>query len=204
MLEVAERHDFVVIADEVYKDFLYGDARVHSAALETWARHRVLRVGFIHGPSDLVADVLKVHDTLVTCAPVISQYAALAALEMSDEVIAGFRAEFRRRRDQVIERLDALPHVFDYQKPNASYFFFPRVKDTVPLARDSRRLAADILARARVALVPGVAFGPSGEAHLRLCYARRAEDVHRAFDRLDDYFVGRPARTTSLPAERSA
>jgi aminotransferase len=217
MLEVAERHDFVVIADEVYKDFLYGDARVHSAALETWARHRVLRVcsfskayamtgwrvGFVHGPSDLIADVLKVHDTLVTCAPVISQYAALAALEVSDEVIAGFRSEFRRRRDQVIERLDALPHVFDYQKPNASYFVFPRVKDTIPLARDSRRLAADILVRARVALVPGVAFGPTGEAHLRLCYARRAEDVHRAFDRLDDYFVGRPARTTSLPAERS-
>src|SRR5262245_41473837 len=215
MLAVAEREDFIVLADEVYKDFVYGDARIHSAARETWARHRVLRVcsfskayamtgwrvGFLHGPAPLVADVLKVHDALITCAPVVSQYAALAALELGDEVIAAFRAEFRRRRDQVIERLDALPHVFDYQKPNASYFVFPRVKDTVPLARDSRRLAADILARARVALVPGVAFGPTGEAHLRLCYARSAEDVHRAFDRLDDYFTGRPARTTSLPAD---
>jgi aminotransferase len=214
MLEVAEREDFVVIADEVYKDFLYGDARIHSAAREAWARHRVLRVcsfskayamtgwrvGFLHGPAPLVADVLKVHDALVTCAPVVSQYAALAALELGDEVVAGFRAEFRRRRDQVIERLDALPHVFDYQKPNASYFVFPRVKDTVPLARDSRRLASDILARARVALVPGVAFGPTGEAHLRLCYARPADDVQRAFDRLDDYFAGRPARITTPPA----
>jgi aminotransferase len=214
MLTIAEREDFVVIADEVYKDFLYGDARVHSAAMETWARHRVLRVcsfskayamtgwrvGFLHGSEPLVSDVLKVHDALVTCAPVVSQYAALAALELGDDVIAAFRAEFRRRRDQVIERLDALPHVFDYQKPNASYFVFPRVKDTVPLARDSCRLVADILARARVALVPGAAFGPTGEAHLRLCYARNADDVHRAFDRLDDYFTGRPARTTSPPA----
>jgi aminotransferase len=213
MLEVAERENFVVITDEVYKDFVYGDARVHSAALETWARDRILRVcsfskayamtgwrvGFVHGPSHLVADVLKVHDALVTCAPVVSQYAALAALEMGDQVIAGFRAQFRRRRDQVIERLDALPHVFDYQKPNASYFVFPRIKDTVPLARDSRRLAEDILQRARVALVPGVAFGPTGEAHLRFCYARSADDVQRAFDRLDDYFTGRPGRTTSLP-----
>src|SRR5262249_32181627 len=147
----------------------------------------------------LVTHVLKVHDALVTCAPVVSQYAALAALELGDAEIAGFRAEFRRRRDQVIERLDALPHVFDYQKPNASYFVFPRLKDTVPMARDSRRLAADILARARVALVPGVAFGPTGEAHLRLCYARAADDLHRVFDRLDAYFAGRPARTTSLP-----
>ena len=72
---------------------------------------------------------------------------------MGDEVVAGFRDEFHRGRDQVIERLDALPEVFDYQKPNSSYFVFPRIKDTVPLARDSRRLAADILSRARVALV---------------------------------------------------
>jgi aminotransferase len=213
MLAVAERHDFVVIADEVYKDFVYGEAPIHSAARETRYRSRVIRVcsfskayamtgwrvGFLHGPESLVGDVLKVHDALVTCAPVVSQYAALAALELGDQVVAGFRSEFRRRRDEVIERLDALPQVFDYQKPNASYFVFPRVKDTVPLARDSRRLAADILRRARVAVVPGVAFGPSGEAHLRLCYARGAEDIHRAFDRLDDYFTGRPARTTSVP-----
>ncbi len=218
MLEVAEREDFVVIADEVYKDFLYGEARLHSAAQELWARHRVLRVcsfskayamtgwrvGFLHGPAPLVARVMAVHDALVTCAPVVSQYAALAALELGDEIVAGFRAEFRRRRDQVIERLDALPHVFDYQKPNASYFVFPRVKDTVTLARDSRRLAADILARARVALVPGVAFGPTGESHLRLCYARGADDVQRAFDRLDDYFAGRPARVVPVPASGAA
>jgi len=218
MLAVAERENFVVIADEVYKDFLYGEARIHSAAMEAWARHRVLRVcsfskayamtgwrvGFIHGPAPLVSEVLKVHDALVTCAPVVSQYAALAALELGDAEIAGFRAEFRRRRDQTIERLDALPHVFDYQKPNASYFVFPRVKDTVPMARDSRRLAADILARARVALVPGVAFGPTGEAHLRLCYARAADDIHRAFDRLDDYFAGRPSRTTLHAASNEA
>jgi aminotransferase len=218
MLAVAERDDLVVIADEVYKDFVYGDARIHSAAMERSARGRVIRVcsfskayamtgwrvGFLHGPSHLVGEILKVHDALVTCAPVISQHAALAALELGDEVIGSFRAEFRRRRDQVIERLDALPEVFDYQKPNASYFVFPRVKDTVPLARDSRRLAADILARARVALVPGVAFGPTGEAHLRVCYARSGEDIHRAFDRLDDYFAGRPARTTAARAAARA
>jgi aminotransferase len=214
MLAVAEREDLVVIADEVYKDFVYGGATIHSAATEAAARHRVLRVcsfskayamtgwrvGFLHGPAALVGEILKVHDALVTCAPVASQYAALAALELGEAAVAAFRAEFRRRRDRVIERLDRLAHVFDYQKPNASYFAFPRVKDTVPLARDSRRLAADILARARVALVPGVAFGPTGEAHLRLCYARSADDIERAFDRLEDYFAGRPPRTTGPPA----
>jgi aminotransferase len=213
MLRVADEHDLLVISDEVYKDFVYGEQPIFSAAMEPSARERVIRVcsfskaygmtgwrvGFLHGPAERVSDVLTVHDALVTCAPVVSQYAALAALEQGDAFVAEFRAEFRRRRDHVIERLDALSHVFDYQKPNASYFFFPRVKDTVRWARDSRRLAAELLEHARVALVPGVAFGPSGEAHLRLCYARPAADVDVAFDRLADYFAGRPART-ALPA----
>jgi aminotransferase len=207
MLAIAERHDLLVIADEVYKDFVYGGARIFSAAMEPAARHRVIRVcsfskaygmtgwrvGFLHAAAGLVAEIVKVHDALVTCAPVVSQYAALAALEHGAAAIAEFRAAFRRRRDHVIERLDALPHVFDYQKPNASYFVFPRLKDTVPNARDSRRLARELLERARVALVPGAAFGPSGEAHLRLCYARAPADIDLAFDRLEQFFSGRPA-----------
>lgn len=208
MLEVADAHDLLVITDEVYKDFVYGAEGIVSAAMVPGARDRVVRVcsfsktygmtgwrvGFLHGPAERVRDVLTVHDTLVTCAPVVSQYAALAALEHGEASIAEFRAEFRRRRDHVIERLDALPHVFDYQKPNASYFVFPRVKDVVPWARDSRRLARVLLENARVALVPGVAFGPSGESHLRVCYARPAADLDLAFDRLADFFAGRPAR----------
>ena len=219
MLRVAAEHDLLVITDEVYKDFVYGEAGIFSAAMEPSARERVIRVcsfskaygmtgwrvGFVHGPAERVTDILTVHDALVTCAPVVSQYAALAALEQGDAFIAEFAAEFRRRRDHVVERLDALSHVFDYQKPNASYFAFPRVKDTVPFARDSRRLAADLLAHARVALVPGVAFGPSGEAHLRLCFARPAADIDLAFDRLTEYFGGRPSRgTVAVPAAPSA
>ena len=214
MLRVAAAHDLLVITDEVYKDFVYGEAGIFSAAMEATARERVIRVcsfskaygmtgwrvGFLHGPAERVSDILTVHDALVTCAPVISQYAALAALEHGEGIVAEFAAEFRRRRDHVVERLDALSHVFDYQKPNASYFAFPRVKDTVRHARDSRRLAAELLTQARVALVPGVAFGPTGEAHLRLCYARPAADVDLAFDRLTEYFGGRPSRdVVALP-----
>jgi aminotransferase len=215
MLRVAAANDLLVITDEVYKDFVYGTQPIFSAAMEPTARERVIRVcsfskaygmtgwrvGFLHGAAERVADVLTVHDALVTCAPVISQYAALAALTEGDAFIAEFKNEFRRRRDHVVERLDALSHALDFQRPNASYFVFPRVKDTVRLARDSRRLAADILERARVALVPGVAFGPTGESHLRLCYARPAADVDLAFDRLDDYFAGRPTRSlVAVPA----
>lgn len=214
MMRLAEERDLLVITDEVYKDFLYTDEEAgNPAKLETY-RDRVLRVfsfskafgmtgwrvGFVHGDRRLVNEILAVHDTLVTCAPVVSQYAAIAALRLGTPFIEQFRQEFRERRDRVVERLDALDRVFDYQMPNASYFAFPRVKDTVPLARDSTALAHDILQKARVALVPGVAFGPTGEAHLRICYARPPQDIERAFDRLDDYFAGQAPRAHILPS----
>jgi aminotransferase len=214
MMALAARHDLVVVTDEVYKDFIYTSDPPGSPARLPEHRDRVVRVcsfskaygmtgwrvGFLHAARPRAEAILKIHDALVTCAPVVSQYAAIAALEVGGPFVEQFREAFRRRRARIIERLDALPEVFDYQKPNASYFAFPRIKDTVPLARDSRALADDILERARVALVPGVAFGPTGEAHLRFCYARELADIDRAFDRLGDYFAGRPPRTFSLPA----
>jgi aminotransferase len=213
MLDVAERHNLLVVTDEVYKDFVYSDTLPFSPAAELSARPRVVRVvsfsksygmtgwrvGFLHAARERVAEILKVHDTLVTCAPVVSQYGAIAALTLAAPYVAEFRAQFHRRRDRVIGYLDQLADVFDYQRPNASYFVFPRVKDTVPLARDSRRLAADILDRAHVALVPGVAFGPTGEAHLRLCYARDDRDIEVAFERLAEYFQGRRRLPTAAP-----
>lgn len=212
MMDLAARHGLIVITDEVYKDFIYTNEPPGCPAKLPAHRDRVVRicsfskaygmtgwrVGFLHASRQLANAILKVHDTLVTCAPVVSQYAAIAAIELGDPFIAQFREEFRRRRARIIERLDALPRVFDYQKPNASYFAFPRVKDTVALARDSRALAADILERVRVALVPGAAFGPSGEAHLRFCYAREIDDIDRAFDRLTDYFAGRAPRAYAI------
>jgi aminotransferase len=204
LVEVAERHDLLLLSDEVYKDFLYSDTELFTPARIEAARCRVVRVfsfskaygmtgwrvGFLHSDRQNVAEILKVHDALVTCAPVVSQYAALAALELGDETIRDFRQEFLARRNLTLAQLDMLSHIFDYQTPNASYFVFPRVKDTVPLARDSRRLARDILERGHVALVPGIAFGPSGEAHLRVSYSRRRDEIEEAFARLADYFHG--------------
>ena len=214
---IAEEHDLLLVSDEVYKDFLYNDAELFTPARIEALRGRVVRifsfskaygmtgwrVGFLHSDRRNVAEILKIHDALVTCAPVVSQYAALAALELGDEPIESFRREFHIRRDLTLGHLDALSHIFDYQKPNASYFVFPRVKDTVPLARDSRRLARDILERARVALVPGIAFGPSGEAHLRISYSRRRDEIDEAFARLGRYFHGDIApQVRTDPAER--
>ena len=213
LVEIADRHDLLLVADEVYKDFLYNDTELYTPARIEAARGRVVRVfsfskaygmtgwrvGFLHSDRKNVVEILKIHDALVTCAPVVSQYAALAALELGDEPIERFRREFLERRNLTLGALDRLSHIFDYQKPNASYFVFPRVKDTVPMARDSRRLARDILERAHVALVPGFAFGPSGESHLRLSYSRRRDELEEAFTRLGEYFHGVPRARSHAP-----
>ncbi|MBI3247172.1 MAG: aminotransferase class I/II-fold pyridoxal phosphate-dependent enzyme [Deltaproteobacteria bacterium] len=202
LVELAECHDLFLIIDEAYKDFVFTKEPYFSPAQIHEQRGRVVRVftfskaygmtgwrvGYVHSDAGNVREILKVHDALVTCAPVVSQYGAIAALEYGAASIAAFRQAFKERRDRTLQHLEAFAHVFDYQKPEGAYFIFPRVKDSVPRARDSRRLALHILEQAKVALVPGVAFGPSGEAHLRLNFGRDVADIDTAFERLRSYF----------------
>lgn len=226
LMQVAERNDLTVIIDEVYKDFYYTDDRHFTPAIMPEARERVIRVcsfskafamtgwriGFLHTGAERMRDIVKYHDAMVTCAPVVSQYAAIAALRFGEPYLQEFREEFRRRRAYTIDMLDSLSHVLDYQLPRAGYFVFPRLKDTVPLARDSFRLAYDILERARVALVPGVAFGPSGEGHLRISFGREQSDIKEGLHRFAEYLhtVRNPypsrneARQTHANSESSA
>ncbi|MBI4083774.1 MAG: aminotransferase class I/II-fold pyridoxal phosphate-dependent enzyme [Candidatus Lambdaproteobacteria bacterium] len=216
LLELAERHDLLILCDEAYRDMLYTDEPYFSPAQVEAYRQRVVRiftfskayamtgwrVAYLHSERRVVAEILKVHDSLVTCAPVISQHAAFAALELAQGAVAEFTRIYRRRRDLMLRHLDALSHVFDYQKPAGAYFVFPRVKDPVPLAHDSRRLAFDLIEQAGVALVPGSAFGPTGERHLRMSFGRSEEDIDEAFRRMRLYFNARMglAAVGPLPA----
>jgi len=202
LVELAEHYGLFLVIDEAYKDFVYSKEPYYSPAQLAAVRSHVVRVftfskaygmtgwrvGYLHSDARNTREILKVHDALVTCAPVVSQYAALAALEYGEAYLAAFRVAFKERRDRTLEHLDLLSHVFDYQKPEGAYFVFPRVKDIVPWARDSRRLARRLLEEAKVAVVPGVAFGPSGEAHLRINFGREPADIDTAFERLTSYF----------------
>ncbi len=219
LIALAERHDLFLIIDEAYKDFVYTPEAYFSPAQVADVRQRIVRiftfskaygmtgwrVGYLHSDARNVQEILKVHDALVTCAPVVSQYAALAALEYGHEHITSFRQAFKQRRDLTLTHLDQLSHVFDYQKPEGAYFVFPRMKDVVVHARDSHALAYDLLEKAKVAVVPGIAFGPSGEAHIRLNFGRRPDDITTAFERLTEYFspaVTRRVQPTQYRASR--
>lgn len=199
LAKLAEKHNLFIISDEVYKDFVYGSSeKIFSLAELPELRKRVIRVfsfskshamtgwriGFIHSDESVIKEILKVHDCLVTCAPVISQYAAMGALEMGERDIINFKEQYGRRRGLICSRLDKLNEHLHYIKPNSAYFVFPKIFKY----GDSVALALELLDKVQVAVVPGVAFGPNGEGHIRLSFGRTEAHINTAFDRLEKFF----------------
>lgn len=220
LAELAKRNDLFIISDEVYKDFIFTNfsrinpnerelngTRMFSLAEVPELRKKVIRifsfskayamtgwrVGYAHSDESVAREILKVHDCLVTCAPVISQYAAMGALEMGESELKYFVEEFKKRRDLICGRLDRISDVFDYIKPNSAYYVFPafvppRANATADKLIDSWEFALKLLDKAQVAVVPGVAFGPSGENHIRMSFGRSEDDINKAFDRIEKYY----------------
>ncbi len=203
LAELAKKHNLYLISDEVYKDLIDYNKKIANEPIFSLAevkelRHRVVRlfsfskayamtgwrVGYLHSDEKNIKEILKVHDCLVTCAPVISQYAAMGALEMGDKDIDFFWQAYKRRRDLACHRLDKLNKTFSYIKPDSSYFVFPRIKTT----NDSWMFSIDLLKKIQVAVVPGMAFGPNGEGHVRINFGRDEKTINEAFNRMDEYF----------------
>lgn len=198
--ELAKENNFYILSDEVYKDFIYDpDIVFFSLAQDSRFRKFVIRifsfskayamtgwrVGFLHADEDVVNEIVKIHDGLVTCAPVISQYAAIAAIQDAGGEVEKFRQGFKDSLELICKRLDKLDKIFSYQKPNSSYFVFPKI--LIP-HKNSLEFAIDLLNNAKVATVAGSAFGPNGDGHLRINFGRDSELINKAFDRMDRYF----------------
>jgi aspartate/methionine/tyrosine aminotransferase len=96
-----------------------------------------------------------------------------------------FEQILAKRRSLICERLDALPHVFEYMKPEGAYYVFPRI---VTEHSNSFEFSTRLLDEARVTVTPGNAFGPTGEHHVRMAYCVEDEIIETAFDRMDKYF----------------
>jgi aminotransferase len=199
--EIALENDLVVITDEAYEYFVFDDHRHFSIASIPEVRKNVVscftftktyamtgwRIGYLHADKSLVPQIAKAHIPFAICAPVASQFAALAALQGPPDAVDEFRAHYNRTRDLMCRRLDGLPEVFDYQKPGGSYLMFPRILREDG-RKDSMTFCKKLLREARVSTTPGVAFGPTGEGHLRMSFCVPEEMIDKAFDRMDAYF----------------
>lgn len=193
MAEVAEDRDLLIVSDEIYRDLTY-DARPLSMASFAPERTLVLggfskgyamtgfRVGYVCGPAELVAGLAKVHQYTMLCAPITGQMAAIEALRAEAEVREMVREYDRRRRFlmEALEEMD-LPCV----EPKGAFYAFPRIP-----SQNSEKFAEGLLRRHRVAVVPGTAFGKSGEAHIRISYAVEMETLGEAVERIRRYLGG--------------
>jgi len=200
LARLALAHDLMLITDEAYEYFVFDDHQHFSlASMPEMARHVIScftftktyamtgwRIGYLHAHEDWIPQIKKVHIPFAICAPVVSQYAALAALRGPQACVDEFCKHYLATRDLMCQRLDALPDIFAYQKPGGSYLMFPRI--LVEEGRDSTSFCKRLLREARVSTTPGIAFGPTGESHMRLSFCVPEETINKAFYRIERFF----------------
>jgi aminotransferase len=197
---LAAAHNLVVICDEAY-DFLTYDGRPHFSLMSLpEMRERIIatfsfskkyamtgwRIGYVFASEGILDQMMKIHDALAICAPTISQYAALAALQGPQECVVEIRQALQQRRDLTCRRLDALARWFSYVQPQGAYYLMARYHG---FDVDSVTFALRLLNEARVVTIPGGAFGPTGEHHVRLSFGGTEEEINEAFDRLEGWVL---------------
>ncbi|MGB4758742.1 MAG: pyridoxal phosphate-dependent aminotransferase [Candidatus Saccharimonadales bacterium] len=191
---LAKQHGFLIILDEVYGNMLYNDAEFYQLCTNDEYRQQVVRIvsfskdfcltgwriGYMHTDASLMQDVVPMHDTLVNCAPVISQYAALAALDIAAEIIAQNRTTYNARRGAMKRYLDALPDALTYKEPEGGYFYFP----LLPAGYDAFDYCNHLANKHEVIAIPGDDFGIGGSGHIRLCFGRSTRAIHEGMQKL--------------------
>jgi len=198
--EIALDNDLIVITDEAYEYFTFDDSKHFSIASIPEMKKNVIscftftktyamtgwRIGYMHADEELISQIKKVHIPLTICAPVVSQYAAIAALKGDQNCIDEFKSHYLEMRNLMCARLDNLNNIFEYNKPSGSYLMFPKILGD--RGKNSLLFCQNLLKDAKVSTTPGVAFGPTGEGHLRLSFCVSADMINKAFDRMEKYF----------------
>jgi len=190
--EVADKHDLVVISDEIYDRLVYGMTHTCFAGLPGMRERTIVlqgfskdyamtgwRVGYLAGPAELVAEMRKLHQYLIMSAPTSSQWAALKALEVGEPFVEAMRDEYDRRRRLIVGGLNELG--LTCTEPKGAFYAFPCIKST---GMDDTEFAEKLLQEEQVAVIPGSAFGPSGAGFVRMAYATAYDKIEIALDRI--------------------
>jgi aminotransferase len=194
--DIARRHDLLVVSDEIYDRLVYGDHRHEAISSLEGMRERTIllggfskayamtgwRVGYACAPRDLLEGILKVHQYEIMSAPTTAQDAALVALTGAESDVLRMVGEYDRRRRMFVEGLNriGLPTV----EPKGAFYAFPRIAGT---GLSSEEFSERLLFEHQVAVIPGSAFGPSGEGHVRATLATSYEHLEEALVRIDRF-----------------
>ncbi len=193
LARIARDHDLLVYSDEIYDRLAYGTYRHRAFSSLPGMRERTIlmggfskayamtgwRVGWMAAPAGILEGIVKVHQYGIMSAPTVSQDAALAAIEGGEPAVQAMRAEYDRRRRLLVDGLRACG--LETFEPRGAFYAFPRITST---GLTSDAFTERLLREERVACVPGNAFGPSGEGHVRMCYATSYEQLEEAIRRI--------------------
>lgn len=197
--KVIKKHDLVVISDEIYAELSYGIKHVSIASIEGMKERTILvngfskafamtgwRMGFVCAPKEVLSMMLKIHQYVIMCASTMSQAAALDALERAFEDgfkdVKHMQEDYDMRRRVIYKALNDMG--LSSFEPKGAFYIFPSIKST---GLTSEQFAKGLLESQRVAVVPGTAFGESGEGYVRCSYASSLKNINEAMDRIKKY-----------------
>jgi aminotransferase len=190
---LAVRRDLVVLTDEIYSELLY-DGRRHTSLLRfPGMKERTVllhgfskayamtgwRLGYACAPAELTEAMMKIHQYAMLCAPIMSQRAAIEALENGAASVAHMRESYEQRMNLTVGRFNAMG--LPTFRPGGAFYVFPDIRGT---GLTSREFALGLLDAYNVAVVPGSAFGESGEGFVRCCYATALPKLETALERM--------------------
>jgi aminotransferase len=195
VLRIAEKHDLVVVSDEIYDRLVYGIPHVCFANLPG-ARPRTLtlggfskdyamtgwRIGYAAAPAEMLKGLLRIHQYTIMSAPTIAQAAALEALNCGESYVQDMLAEYDRRRRLIVGGMNRLG--LPTFEPRGAFYAFPQIGVT---GMDDETFSQKLLEEERVAVVPGSAFGAGGEGFVRCSYATAYEKIEEALLRIERF-----------------
>ena len=193
--KIAEKHDLVVISDEIYDRLVYGVEHVCFSALPGMRERTILvggfsknyamtgwRIGFVCAPTGMMQGIARIHQYVIMTAPTMAQYGALAGLLSCEDDVQKMAAEYDRRRRLIVEGLNyiGLPTF----EPRGAFYAFPKVSVT---GLNDEEFSNRLLQEKHVAAVPGSAFGLAGKGFVRCSYATAVDQIEEALDRIDQF-----------------
>jgi Aminotransferase class I and II. len=196
--EVLRGTNIMILSDEIYAELTYNGKHVSIASIDGMKERTILvsgfskayamtgwRLGYACGPSPVIAAMHKVHQYAIMCAPTTSQYAAIEAMKNGDEDIERMVSEYDMRRRLLVNGLNKIG--LDCFEPEGAFYVFPSIKRS---GLSSEQFCKKLLFEKRLAVVPGTAFGDSGEGFVRISYSYSLNHLCEALKRLECFMSG--------------
>ncbi|MDR0949779.1 MAG: aminotransferase class I/II-fold pyridoxal phosphate-dependent enzyme [Lachnospiraceae bacterium] len=193
--KVVQKYDLYVMSDEIYAELTYKGRHTSIASLPGMKERTILingfskafamtgwRLGYVCGPKQIIKEMTKIHQFAIMCAPTTSQYAAIEALRNGDEDVREMCTSYNQRRRFLMDAFRKMK--LSCFEPFGAFYVFPCIKE---FGMTSEEFATRFLLEEKVAVVPGTAFGESGEGYLRICYAYSLEKLKEATGRLERF-----------------